>query len=128
MEGRLRDAYGLPVPLDYEELNKTYDPIHQELDSCASHQASKFFYSAATCLGVPVGPSSAQDGQLCLQDPGSQPVVVQVLEQLLARGERHAPEVRRAGPNTHTLLLLSALDSPRRSRSCTRAVLGWRAV
>jgi hypothetical protein len=66
------------------------------------YQHSKFFYSAAQCLGGPVGPISVQDGQLCLQDPGSHAVVVQVLEQLLARGERHAPEVRRAGPNTHT--------------------------
>lgn len=96
MEGRLRDAYGLLVPLDYEDLHKTYDPIHQELDRIAVHEHRKFFFSAAECLGVPASPSSVQDGQLCLQDPGSHAVVVQVLEQLMARGERHAPEVRGA--------------------------------
>jgi hypothetical protein len=94
MDSRLRDLYGLPCCADYEELLNTYTPIWTELDDCQTYGWQKFIYTAAQQLGVPLNPSSEQEGHLCLEDPCSHAVAVAVLQQLLARGERHAPEVR----------------------------------
>lgn len=98
MDTRLRDIYGLPCSPEYEELLQTYTPIWQELDDCQAWSWSKFLHTSAQQLGVPLGaataPANGQEGCLDLEDASSHTVVVSVLQQLLARGERHAPEVR----------------------------------
>lgn len=96
MDARLRDIYGLPCSPEYEELLQTYTPIWQELDDCQAWSWSKFLHTSAQQLGVPLAsaaPVNGQEGCLDLEEPSSHAVVVSVLQQLLARGERHAPEV-----------------------------------
>jgi hypothetical protein len=96
MDGRLRDVYGLPCCTDYEELLQTYTPIWQELDDCQAWSWSKFLHTAAQQLGVPLTAAATdheQEGCLAIEDRSSHAVVASVLQQLLARGERHAPEV-----------------------------------
>lgn len=91
---RLRDLYGLPVTLDYADLLQTYTPIWLELDDMQTCHWSRWLHIAAEQLSVSV-PGQQQDSHspLDLQDAASQVAVEAVLGQLVARGERHAPEV-----------------------------------
>lgn len=94
LEPRVRDIYGLPCIGDYEELLQTYTPIWIELDDCQTHHWERFLAVAAQQLGIREQKGLDDPGvDLSLESPDSHQVVVSVLQQLLARGERHAPEV-----------------------------------
>jgi hypothetical protein len=106
MDTRLRDIYGLPCCVDYEELLETYTPIWLELDDCQTCHWQRFLHTAAQQLGVPLAPGSEQQGHLCFEEPASHAVVVSVVQQLLARGERHAPEVGQSASQQFPNLLV----------------------
>jgi len=94
LEPRVRDIYGLPCCSDYEELLQTYTPIWIELDDCQTHHWERFLAVAAQQLGIREQRGLDDPGvDLSLESPDSHQVIVSVLQQLLARGERHAPEV-----------------------------------
>jgi hypothetical protein len=88
------DSYGLSSTV--QELLETYQPIWTELES---HQASSwgsFLHKAAAQLGVATAHQEGSvhpDSSLSVEDLASHAVVESTLQQLLARGERHAPEV-----------------------------------
>jgi hypothetical protein len=101
---QLVDLYGLAVPLEHRELLETYTPIWLELDDMQTLcHWSRFLATAAAQLGLlptdesggasPAHQQQHQQQLLNLYDPACHALVEATLQQLLARGERHAPEV-----------------------------------
>lgn len=102
--GAPRDHYGLPA----SDMLSVYSDVWCELEAMQSLHWSRFLSAAAQQLGVwtAAEPTTSTDGSpsptaataaaaLDLYDPSCHTVVEQVLQQLLARREKHAPEVGR---------------------------------
>eukprot|EP00879_Flechtneria_rotunda_P023420 GHRR01024772.1.p1 GENE.GHRR01024772.1~~GHRR01024772.1.p1 ORF type:complete len:349 (+),score=155.28 GHRR01024772.1:760-1806(+) len=85
----LRDIYGLLVNKDCAELLQTYAPIWLQSNRAAEKKACSLLNTAAEQLGL----RQAGQGTVVLHDARHADIINAVLEELVASGGRHAPEL-----------------------------------
>eukprot|EP00878_Enallax_costatus_P020877 GHUV01022087.1.p1 GENE.GHUV01022087.1~~GHUV01022087.1.p1 ORF type:complete len:143 (+),score=12.63 GHUV01022087.1:134-562(+) len=85
----VKDTYGLNCNPDHLELLQTYQPLWLQNESKQSRNFQEYLNKASLHLGF----RQDQDDIISLNDVRHQAVTAAVLREVLARGEKHAPEL-----------------------------------
>lgn len=85
----LKDTYGLNCNPDHIDLLHTYQPLWLQNEAKQSRAWESWLSKAALHLSI----VQESENVISLHVAGFEAVVTAVLEQVLARGEKHAPEL-----------------------------------